>query len=122
MLQDESQKMLVDSNYVVTNRVEPSAFYTIEKDVTALYSTKSSTTAFSSGHQHQKKYCDFCNMKGHIRADCYKCEHCLQKGHLKESSIIHNISKAKEEQMLLLILLQDKILDTTIGDRLQNVV
>uniref|UniRef100_A0A0V0IHS6 Putative ovule protein n=1 Tax=Solanum chacoense TaxID=4108 RepID=A0A0V0IHS6_SOLCH len=61
------------------------------QDATTMYSTRSSRLGQSSGsgsHQYQRKHCDFCNMKGHTRADCYKlqkCEHCLQKGHVKEN-------------------------------------
>ncbi|KAG5597767.1 hypothetical protein H5410_038999 [Solanum commersonii] len=90
IIQDESQKMLVGGNCVVAGRMEPSAFYATEKIATTMYSTRSSGPGQSSGsggHQYQRKHCDFCNMKGHIRADCYKlqkCEHCLQMGHVKE--------------------------------------
>ncbi|KAL3365228.1 hypothetical protein AABB24_010407 [Solanum stoloniferum] len=91
IIQDESQKMLVGGNCVVAGRMEPSAFYATEKDATTMYSTRGSgpgQSSSSGGHQYQKKHCDFYNMKGHTRADCYKlqkCEHCLQKGHVKET-------------------------------------
>ncbi|KAH0657672.1 hypothetical protein KY289_026420 [Solanum tuberosum] len=74
IIQDKSQKMPVG-----------------EKDATTMYLTIGSGPGQSSGsggHQYQKKDCDFYNMKGHTRVDCYKlqkCEHCLQKGHVKET-------------------------------------
>ncbi|KAL3368870.1 hypothetical protein AABB24_009597 [Solanum stoloniferum] len=91
IIQDESQNMLVGGNCVVAGRMEPSTFYAIEKDATTMYSTRSLGPGQSSGsgdHQYQRKHCDFCNMKGHTRADCYKlqkCEYFLQKGHVKEN-------------------------------------
>ncbi|KAG5613506.1 hypothetical protein H5410_024787 [Solanum commersonii] len=33
-------------------------------------------------------YCDFCNMKGHVRADCNKlkkCDNCNATGHVKDN-------------------------------------
>ena len=86
IIQDESKKMLVGGKCVVASRTEPSVSCATEKDATTMYSTRGSGPRQSSGlggHQYQKKYCDFCNMKGHTRGDCYKlmkCEHCLQKG------------------------------------------
>ncbi|XP_059309501.1 uncharacterized protein LOC132060493 [Lycium ferocissimum] len=86
IVQDESQKLLVGSNCVVTNKL----------DLTALYTSKgsgSSLGASSSGQTYQRRnysssYCDFCNMKGHTRTNYYKlmkCDFCFQKGHLREN-------------------------------------
>ncbi|KAH0672595.1 hypothetical protein KY290_024830 [Solanum tuberosum] len=54
----------------------------------------SSTAMFTSrsGYQRPKKpyapnaFCDYCHIKGHLRADCnklLKCDHCHRTGHLK---------------------------------------
>ena len=69
--------------------MDPSAFYASEKVATTIYSTKGLGPGQSYGlGGHQKKYCDFFNMKGHTKADCYKlmkCEHYLHKEHVKET-------------------------------------
>ncbi|XP_019257850.1 PREDICTED: uncharacterized protein LOC109236082 [Nicotiana attenuata] len=72
ILQDESQKIIAgNSSYVPDS-----------SDLTTLYSSK-------VGQKMKKNYnleCDYCNMKGHTKDNCYKllrCEYCNMKGHLK---------------------------------------
>ncbi|XP_019229795.1 PREDICTED: uncharacterized protein LOC109210784 [Nicotiana attenuata] len=72
ILQDESQKFVAGNSSYVPDSSDP----------TALNSSK-------VGQKMKKNYnleCDYCNMKGHTRDNCYKllrCEYCNMKGHLK---------------------------------------
>ncbi|KAG5592057.1 hypothetical protein H5410_042571 [Solanum commersonii] len=40
---------------------------------------------------YQNLFCDFCSMRGHVRADCNKlkkCDHCHVTGHIKENCFL----------------------------------
>ncbi|KAG5572793.1 hypothetical protein H5410_062559, partial [Solanum commersonii] len=52
----------------------------------ALYTARNNKQQQYPRKNYQSLYCDFCNMKGHVRADCNKlkkCDHCHATRHVR---------------------------------------
>ena len=76
--QDESQRMVAGSSRVMSDMV-PTAMFT--------------SNSGPGSHKPRRSYnpnafCDYCNIKGHMRSDCnklLKCDFCHKTGHLKSN-------------------------------------
>lgn len=76
VMQDESQKGIAGT---VNERMESLALYTARNNRNQQFNNM-------PRKNYQSLYCDFCNMKGHIKAYCNKlkkCDHCHATGHVK---------------------------------------
>ncbi|KAL3348684.1 hypothetical protein AABB24_022047 [Solanum stoloniferum] len=79
IIQDESQKGIACSNHEGMESL-------------AMYSSRvARPPQFNNNRQPNPRrnlYCDFCNMKRHVRADCNKlkkCDNCNATGHVKDN-------------------------------------
>ncbi|KAK6784041.1 hypothetical protein RDI58_017495 [Solanum bulbocastanum] len=89
VIQDESQKEIDGS---VHEGMESLAMYTIRNHMPPKFNSQ---PQFDSKQTRKKNYhslyCDFCNMKGHIRTNCKKlkkCDHYYTTGHVKDDCFL----------------------------------
>lgn len=81
IIQDESQKGIAGS---VQEGMESLALYTSSN----FRSPQPNSRQVFPRRNFHSLYCDFCNMKGHTRAECNKlkkCDHCHATGHVKDN-------------------------------------
>nr|XP_009789525.1 PREDICTED: uncharacterized protein LOC104237134 isoform X2 [Nicotiana sylvestris] len=71
-------------------------------------------------------FCDFCNMKGHSRENCYKlmhCEFCKMKDHLKENcyKIIGYPADFKGKKKANAVIRGNHVADLVLNQQQQNI-
>jgi len=80
VIQDECQKGIAGN---INEGMESLAMYTNRTSRPQQFNNR-----LNPRKNYQSLYCDFCNMKGHVREDCNKlkkCDHCHTIGHVKEN-------------------------------------